>query len=153
RLDDTFGFGVVFSDATEEALAQADPAVSEAMIAHSHRWDDIEIHYRGTVQRSTGHGFSGLSRKALLRILADRARAVGVRLCLESDVQDPERLRDADLVVAADGVNSLVRERYREHFRPAVDTRPNKFVWLGTSKPFPAFTFYFKNDAHGLWRV
>ncbi len=153
RLDDTFGFGVVFSDKTEEALEQADPEVSAAMMSHSHRWDDIEIHYRGSVLTSTGHGFSGLSRKTLLKILADRCSAVGVRLCLEREIRDAEEVRDADLVLAADGVNSLVRERYREHFRPSVDARPNKFVWLGTSRPFPAFTFYFKSDAHGLWRV
>jgi anthraniloyl-CoA monooxygenase len=153
RLDDTFGFGVVFSDATEEALALGDREVTDAMAAECHRWDDIEIHYRGTVLTSTGHGFSGLSRTALLRILADRCRALGVRLCLEREVADPETLRDHDLVVAADGVNSAVRERYREAFRPAVDTRPNRFVWLGTTRPFPAFTFHFKRDPHGLWRV
>jgi anthraniloyl-CoA monooxygenase len=153
RLDDTFGFGVVFSDATEQALEQADPEVSAAMAAESHRWDDIEIHYRGSVLGSTGHGFSGLSRRTLLRILSDRCRDVGVRVCLEREILDPESLRDADLVLAADGANSAVRERYRQHFRPSADIRPNKFVWLGTTRPFPAFTFYFKPDAHGLWRV
>ena len=154
RLEDTFGFGVVFSDATEEALAQADPDVTAAMGSQAHRWDDIEIHYKGSVMRSTGHGFSGLSRKTLLALLAERCRASGVRLCFERDVKDPEELRrEADVVLAADGVQSVVRERYRDHFRPMVDVRPNRFVWLGTTKPFPAFTFYFKNDPHGLWRV
>ncbi|HYM81256.1 MAG TPA: bifunctional salicylyl-CoA 5-hydroxylase/oxidoreductase [Candidatus Limnocylindria bacterium] len=153
RLDDTFGFGVVFSDATEEALAHADTEVTAAMAARSHRWDDIEIHYRDTVLTSTGHGFSGLSRRMLLEILADRCREVGVRLCFEREVSDPEAMRDADLVLAADGANSVVRERYREHFGPFADVRPNKFVWFGTTRPFPAFTFYFKHDAHGLWRV
>ncbi|HXV91646.1 MAG TPA: bifunctional salicylyl-CoA 5-hydroxylase/oxidoreductase [Gemmatimonadales bacterium] len=153
RLDDTFGFGVVFSDATEEALAAADPTVTAAMAAHSHRWDDIEIHYQGTAITSTGHGFSGLSRRTLLAILADRCRDLGVDLRFQCEVTDPETLRGADLVLAADGVNSLVRERYREHLAPTVDTRPNRFVWLGTTRPFPAFTFYFKHDPHGLWRV
>ncbi|HEU4334026.1 MAG TPA: bifunctional salicylyl-CoA 5-hydroxylase/oxidoreductase [Candidatus Eisenbacteria bacterium] len=153
RLDDTFGFGVVFSDATEAALEHADPDVIAAMGARCHRWDDIEIHYRGEVLTSTGHGFSGMSRRALLAILADRCREVGVKLCFQREVADPESLRDADLILAADGVNSAIRERHRDAFRPVVDTRPNRFVWLGTTKPFPAFTFYFKNDAHGLWRV
>ena len=153
RLEDTFGFGVVFSDATEAALAQGDREVIEAMAAGCHRWDDIEIHYRNTVVTSTGHGFSGLSRRALLAILADRCRALGVRLCLEREITDPERLRDHDLVVASDGANSPTRERYRDAFRPQVDVRPNRFVWLGTSHPFPAFTFHFKRDRHGLWRV
>ena len=153
QLEDTFGFGVVFSDATEEALAHADPKVIEAMAARCHRWDDIEVHYRGETLTSGGHGFSGLSRKALLQILADRCREVGVKLCFQREVTDPEQVRDADLVVASDGVNSTVRERYREEFRPTADVRPNRFVWFGTTKPFPAFTFYFKDDPHGLWRV
>ena len=153
RLEETFGFGVVFSDATEQALAAADPETTAAMAAASHRWDAIEIHHRGHVFSSTGHAFSGLSRKTLLGLLAARCRALDVKLCMEREIQDPEPLRSFDLVIAADGANSLVRERYRDHFRPAVDVRPNKFVWLGTSKPFPAFTFYFKEDAHGLWRV
>ena len=153
RLDDTFGFGVVFSDATEQALAQADPEVTAAMAARAHRWDDIEIHYHGELLTSTGHGFSGLSRRTLLEILATRCREVGVRLCFEREIPDPEDLRDADLVLGADGVQSLVRERYRESFRPQVDLRPNRFVWLGTTRPFPAFTFYFKPDPRGLWRV
>ncbi len=153
RLSDTFGFGVVFSDATEDVLANADREVTAAMSERCHRWDDIEVHYQGAVLTSGGHAFSGLSRKTLLSILAERCRAVGVRLRFESDVPDPEAVRDADLVLGADGVNSAVRERYRDQFRPAVDVRPNRFVWLGTKKPFPAFTFYFKRDAHGLWRV
>jgi len=153
RPADTFGFGVVFSDATEEALAHGDRAVIDAMAAACHRWDDIEIHYRGTVLTSSGHRFSGLSRRTLLEILAARCRELGVRLCLEREITDPESLRDHDLVVAADGANSPVRERYRDTFRPTVDVRPNRFVWLGTTHPFPAFTFHFKRDRHGLWRV
>lgn len=153
QLDDTFGFGVVFSDATEAALEHADSEVIAAMGARCHRWDDIEIHYKGNVLTSTGHRFSGLSRKTLLSILTARCREVGVQLCFGRDLTDPETLKDADIILAADGVNSAIRERYEEHFRPQIDIRPNKFVWLGTTKPFPAFTFYFKVDAHGLWRV
>ena len=153
RLEETFGFGVVFSDATEQALAHADAEVTAAMAASSHRWDLIEIHHKGTVQTSSGHAFSGLSRKTLLQLLAARCRALHVPLCFQREIQDPETLRSFDLVIAADGANSVVRERYRDQFKPEVDIRPNKFVWLGTSKPFPAFTFYFKEDRHGLWRV
>jgi anthraniloyl-CoA monooxygenase len=153
RLSDTFGFGVVFSDATEGVLAAADPEVTAAMAERCHRWDDVEIHYQGSVLTSGGHAFSGLSRRVLLAILAERCRDLGVRLRFESEVPDPEAVRDADLVLGADGVNSAVRERYRDRFRPAIDVRPNRFVWLGTKKAFPAFTFYFKRDAHGLWRV
>ena len=153
HVDETFGFGVVFSDATEQALAQADPETTAAMAASSHHWDRIEIHNAGQIITSTGHAFSGLSRKTLLQLLARRCRALGVSVCFQREVRDPETLRSSDLVIAADGANSLVRERYRAHLGPEVDVRPNKFVWLGTSKPFPAFTFYFKEDPHGLWRV
>lgn len=153
RPEDTWGFGVVFSDATEEALAQADPAVTEAMARHAHRWDDIEIQYRGDLVYSGGHGFSGLARRTLLRILADRCREIGVVTRFEEDVADLEPLRDADLLVGADGLNSRVREAGQEHFRPAVDLRPNRFVWLGTTRPFPAFTFSFRETEHGLWRA
>ena len=152
RLEDTFGFGVVFSDATEEALASADPGTIAAMGERCHRWDDIEIHYRGETLTSTGHGFSGVARRALLELLAGRCREAGVELRFEQVVDDPEAL-GADLVFACDGANSGVRERYREHFRPEVDVRPNRFVWLGTSRPFPAFTFWFKPTEWGLWRV
>ncbi len=153
RLADTFGFGVVFSDATEEALAHADADVVSQMARDSHRWDDIEIHYGGKTLVSGGHGFSGLSRRTLLSILASRCEALGVKLCLEHTIADPETLRGADLVLGADGVNSIVRERYKDRFEPLIDTRPNRFVWLGTTRPFPAFTFDFVRDAHGLWRL
>ena len=153
KLDDTFGFGVVFSDATEEALAKADPQVTAVMAAQAHRWDDIEIHYRGSVLTSTGHGFSGLSRRTLLAILAERCRQAGVRLCFEREVTDPATLAGADLIVAADGANSPLRESRPGRFGTTVDVRPNRFVWLGTTRPFPAFTFWFKSDRHGLWRV
>jgi anthraniloyl-CoA monooxygenase len=153
RLDDTFGFGVVFSEATQENLQQADPETFDAMARRSARWDDIEIHYKGERLRSTGHGFSGLSRRAMLEILARRAADLGVRIELGTEVTDPAPYLDADLVLAADGAHSLVRERFADTFRPTVDWRPNRFVWLGTTRPFPAFTFYFKADRHGLWRV
>ncbi len=153
RLDDTFGFGVVFSEATQENLQQADPETFYAMARQSARWDDIDIHYQDGVLSSTGHGFSGLSRRAMLEILAGRARALGVTIEIGTDVRDLNPYLDADLVLAADGANSIVRERFAEHFRPSIDWRPNRFVWLGTTRPFPAFTFYFKHDRHGLWRV
>ena len=154
KPEDTFGFGVVFSDATLAELRDADVvtyAEIEKSFAH---WDDIDIHYKGEVVTSTGHGFSGLSRKKLLNILQKRARALGVGLQFETDVAHIERYRSAaDLVVAADGVNSMTRQIYAQHFRPQIDWRPNKFVWLGTTRPFPAFTFYFKESSHGLFRV
>jgi len=153
RADDTFGFGVVFSDASEEALAGAAPETIAEMAARCHRWDDIEIHYRGETLTSSGHGFSGLARRTLLEILARRAREAGVFLCFEREIREESELAGFDLVFACDGVNSTLRERHRAEFGTTVDARPNRFVWLGTTHPFPAFTFWFKSDAAGLWRV
>jgi anthraniloyl-CoA monooxygenase len=154
RVDDPFGFGVVFSDATGDNLAAADPATYREMSARFHHWDDIHIHYRGERLTSTGHGFSGLSRAALLGILARRATALGTDVRFGSEVTDPAEIAGAaDLVVAADGLNSGVRSRYEADLGTTLDVRPNRFVWLGTTRPFPAFTFYFLEDTHGLWRV
>jgi anthraniloyl-CoA monooxygenase len=153
RPDDTFGFGVVFSDATLEAFAEADPETGEEIARAFAHWDDIDIHYQGQVLTSTGHGFSGLARQRLLGILQSRCRSLGVRLEFQREVTALEPWLDADLVLAADGVNSTVRARYAQHFGPEIDWRPNKFVWLGTTCPFPAFTFIFKESEHGLWRV
>lgn len=152
RLNDTFGFGVVLSDATQDALAGIDAATYADISKGFHHWDDIDIHYHGRVLSSTGHGFSGLARTKLLEVLAGTAELLGVDVRFQCDVADVEALRDADVLVAADGFHSTVRERYAAQFRPEVDWRPNRFVWLGTTRPFPAFTFYFKRDSHGWWR-
>ena len=159
RPDDTFGFGVVFSDAALEEVAAADPETHQAMAEAFHHWDDVHVHYRGRRLESTGHGFAGLSRRVLLRILHRRCRELGVRLRFETRVggvasngADPT-LWDADLVVAADGAGSALRQRFERVFQPEADRRPNRFVWLGAERPFPAFTFFFKESRHGLWRV
>ena len=153
RPDDTFGFGVVFSDATLDAFAEADHETHAEITRNFAHWDDIAIHYRGETLTSTGHGFSGLSRQLLLDILQRRCVELGVTLRFGTEVSDLGAWADADLVLAADGVNSVIRSRYAEHFRPQVDWRGNQFVWLGTTFPYPAFTFVFKESAHGLWRV
>ncbi len=153
RPDDTFGFGVVFSDATLHEVAEADPPTFRAIEERFHHWDDIHIHYRGRRLESTGHGFAGLSRRELLLLLHRRCREVEVELRFEADVADLTPYLDADLVIGADGINSMVRRRFATVFRPKVDLRPNRFVWLGTTRPFPAFTFYFLESEHGLWRV
>jgi anthraniloyl-CoA monooxygenase len=151
--DDTFGWGVVFSDETLNNIAAADPE-SYAEITRSFvHWDAIDIHYRGETLTSRGHGFSGLARQRLLDILQRRAQALGVELRFHHEVADVAALRRADLVLAADGANSLVRSRYADAFGPSLDWRPNKFIWLGTTRRFDAFSFFFKQDAHGLWRV
>jgi anthraniloyl-CoA monooxygenase len=152
RPDDTFGFGVVFSDATMAGIAEADSEAYQEIARHLVHWDDIEVNYGGETIASTGHGFSGMSRHLLLRVLQDQARATGVELVFEKDVTDIAAI-EADLIVASDGVNSTMRRLLEPAVRTDVDVRPNRFVWLGTTKPFPAFTFYFKWNEQGLWRV
>ncbi len=155
RVEDTFGFGVVFSDETLENVGEADPETNEAMAAAAARWEDIEIHYRGTVMRSTGHRFSGVERKTLLELLAKRAQSLGVEVHWQREIRDLSDcgLPTADLIVAADGVASPIRDRLSDRFEPQLDWRRNRFVWLGSTRPFPAFTFYFKPSPVGLWRT
>ena len=154
QADDTFGWGVVFSEETLDNFEQAD-AESMARIKRSFRfWGDIETYVRGSVVRSTGHGFCGLSRKTLLTILHDRCRELGVKLQFQREITDIDAVaREADLVVGADGANSLVRARYAETFQPKVDWRKCKFCWLGTDKTLSAFTFIFEENEHGLFQV
>jgi anthraniloyl-CoA monooxygenase len=151
---DTFGWGVVFSDATLENLRLADePTHREITEAFAH-WDDIEIHFGGRTMRSGGHGFSGIARRRLLEILQHRALDVGVRLDFETEVEDVAGLRArCDVLVGADGINSRVRSAYEDVFRPSLDRRLCRFVWLGTTLPLDAFTFIFERTEHGWFTV
>jgi anthraniloyl-CoA monooxygenase len=151
--DDTFGWGVVFSDETLGNLATADPETYREITASFAHWDAIDIHYQGEVLVSRGHGFSGLARRRLLNILQARATELGVELEYHREVASAGEFSGADLVLAADGGNSVLRQAHTAEFGPTLDWRPNKFIWLGTTRLFDAFTFYFKTDAHGLWRV
>src|SRR3954451_17091090 len=127
RADDTFSFGVVFSDATLETFEKYDLDSYRAITANFAYWDDIEIHRKGTVHRVGGNGFCGCSRVTLLRLLQERARALGVDLKFSTEI-DPAEHRVADLVVAADGINSRIRAQHADAFKPRIDLRPNKFA-------------------------
>jgi anthraniloyl-CoA monooxygenase len=149
----TFGWGVVFSDLTVDNITKNDPASAKIITGEFAHWDDIDVHIRGECVTSSGHGFIGISRKRLLAILQDRARALGVTLHFEAecDPADP-KWRDYDLVIASDGANSRFRDAQSDAFGVDVDVRKNKFVWLGTSKVFDAFTFAFEETEHGwIW--
>ena len=152
RATDTFGWGVVLSDQTVDNLRAAD-VVSGSLIAETlHHWDDIDVHFRGNTVRSSGHGFSGIGRHRLLALLQERCIELGVRLQFESDVSDIEALAEqhnADIVIAADGLNSRTRARWSESFKPDTDVRLCRFVWLGTTQTFVSFTFAFEETAHG----
>ena len=152
RADDTFGFGVVFSDQTLDTFRETDLPSYRAIARSFAYWDDIEIHFKGATHRVGGNGFCGCSRRTLLLILQDRARELGVRLVFGEDVPDAKALSAAhDLVVGADGLNSRIREADRAHFAPEVDLRPNHFAWMGSTRPFDAFTFYFRETEHGIF--
>jgi len=156
RPYDTFGWGVVFSDATMENLREADPVSAQTISDAFNHWDDIEIHFKGHTTRSRGHGFIGIGRKHLLNILQKRCEAVGVNLVFETDIKDDQAVAqsyDADLVIASDGANSRVRTRYAETFKPDVEQRACRFVWLGTKKVFDAFTFAFVQTEHGWFQA
>ena len=156
RPDDTFGWGVVFSDATLENLAAADPASYRAITDNFAHWDDIDIHFRDRTFTSSGHGFSGIARKKLLQLLQDRARELGVKLVFEHEAGDDDIARLAashDLLVGADGVNSRVRRLYQQHFRPDLDVRSARYIWLGTPLQLGAFTFIIINDERGVFQV
>lgn len=156
RPYDTFGWGVVFSDATMGNLRQADPISAQTIGEAFNHWDDIEIHFKGQSIRTSGHGFIGIGRKKLLNILQQRCEEVGVKLVFETVVQDDQAIAqqyDADLVVASDGLNSAVRTRYATTFNPDIDTRLCRFVWLGTTKVFDAFTFAFVETEHGWFQA
>lgn len=149
RADDTFGFGVVFSDATLDNFEKHDLPSYRRITQEFAYWDDIAVHFRGTVHRVGGNGFCGCSRQKLLLILQERARELGVILHFEVDIDDEARFADADLILLADGVNSRFREKYAEHFQPEVDLRTNKFAWMGSSRPLDAFTFIFQETEWG----
>lgn len=151
-LNDTFGWGVVLSDQTVDNLRRADAASGREIAGALHHWDDIEVHFRGRSVRSSGHGFSGIGRHRLLALLQQRCRELGVRFVFQCEVEDIEQLaarETADIVVAADGINSRTRARYADTYAPDTDVRACRFIWLGTPRTFDAFTFAFEETEHG----
>jgi anthraniloyl-CoA monooxygenase len=150
---DTFGWGVVFSDATMENMRQWDPKTALEIESAFNHWDDIEVLIRGKRMRTTGHGFVGIGRKKLLNILQARCEALGVELVFEREVSSDEEFADADLIIASDGVNSKIRSKYAAAFQPELIVRPNRFIWLGTNKAYDAFTFDFRRTRHGWFQA
>ena len=153
RPDDTFGWGVVFSDQTMAGFATADPPSHTAIVDSFYHWDDIDVHIHGASIRTGGHGFAGIERKRLLNILQERAASLGVEQTFRHEVRDEAEFADADLLIAADGVNSRVRQQYAPAFEPNVDVRKCRFIWLGTTRQFPAFTFAFERTEHGWFQI
>lgn len=150
---DTFGWGVVLSDATMENMRQWDGKTAADIEQAFNHWDDIELLFKGRTIRSGGHGFVGIGRKRLLNILQARCEELGVDLIFEADVNSDLDFDDADLIIASDGVNSKIRTRYQDVFKPDIVVRPNRFIWLGTHKLYDAFTFDFHQTEHGWFQA
>ncbi|KQV75391.1 salicylyl-CoA 5-hydroxylase [Aeromicrobium sp. Root344] len=152
--DDTFGFGVVFSDETLGGIEHADPVIHAQMEREFARWDDIDVHYGGQVITSGGHGFAAMGRKRLLEILQERCLELGVDVLFQTQAPPTEVLRrEYDLVLAADGLNSAIRTELADEFQPTLDVRQSRYMWLGTDKVFEAFTFDIRETPHGVMQI
>ena len=150
---DTFGWGVVFSDATMENMHVWDAKTADEIQKSFSHWDDIELLFKGRRIRSGGHGFVGIGRKKLLNILQARCEELGVVLRFDCEVKSDLDFPDADLIIASDGINSIIRSHYQDIFKPDIITRPNRYIWLGTHKLYDAFTFDFQKTEHGWFQA
>ena len=152
--NDTFGFGVVFSDETLGGIGNADPVVAEYMSRRFARWSDIDVHFAGQMISVGGQGFAAMSRKELLELLQRRCAELNVDLRFQTMAPAIEELEaNFDLVLAADGVNSQIRAKYAEAFGPDLDPRTNKYMWLGTDQVFEAFKFFVKDTEWGVMQI
>ncbi|MBV6274372.1 bifunctional salicylyl-CoA 5-hydroxylase/oxidoreductase [Alcaligenaceae bacterium CGII-47] len=150
---DTFGWGVVFSDATMDNMRLWDAETAEEIQEAFNHWDDIDMVFKGRTIRSGGHGFVGIGRKKLLNILQARCEDLGVKLVFETEANSDEDYPDADLIIASDGIFSTIRTKYEDTFKPDIVVRPNRYIWLGTNKLYDAFTFDFRRTEHGWFQA
>jgi len=154
RAEDTFGWGVVFSDKTMAGFREADPETHLEITRAFRHWDDIDVHFKGRTITSGGHGFCGIARITLLQILQRRAAGLGVHLQFQTEVTDPDDYTDDyDLVVASDGASSITRKKYEAVFRPNIQLRHNRFIWLGSTTKLDAFTFDFAKTKFGWFNL
>jgi anthraniloyl-CoA monooxygenase len=153
RPDDTFGWGVVFSDKTMGNFLEADEPSHARIAEQFYHWDDIDVHFKGRTVRSGGHGFAGISRRTLLNILQKRAASLGVKQTFQHELEDTAQFDDADLIVVAEGANSKARARQAQEFDPNIEVRKCRYIWLGTTQKFSAFTFAFEKTEHGWFQI
>jgi len=153
RPDDTFGWGVVFSDKTMGNFLEADAPSHARITEEFYHWDDIDVHFKGQTIRSGGHGFAGISRRTLLNILQKRAASLGVKQSFQHELDDTLQFGNADLVVIAEGANSKARTRQAEKFGPDIEVRKCRYIWLGTTQKFSAFTFAFEKTEFGWFQI
>src|SRR3984893_1466223 len=154
RADSTFGWGVVFSDRTMGGFKDADAETHVSITDAFRHWDDIDVHFKGRKFTSSGHGFCGIARMKLLQILQERAAGLGVQLVFQTEVADPDIYAAAyDVVIASDGAASGTRKKYDSVFKPNIQVRNNRFIWLGTKKKLDAFTFDFRQTEWGWFNL
>jgi anthraniloyl-CoA monooxygenase len=147
----TFGWGVVFSDKTLTYLRDNDEPSYEEITRAFATWDNVDVVHRDEKITIRGNKFSGIARLKLLNILQARCEELGVNLRFDEGIADVESLRDCDLLVGADGVNSTLRERYREHFEPNLSVGSNKYIWYGTRRLFHGLTLTFRENPDGMF--
>lgn len=150
--DDTFGFGVVFSDETLDEFLARDKPVFDRIRDKFVWWDDVAVHFKGHEMRCAGNGFCGTSRQTLLTILQERCAELGVALTFGAEIAPQDlktRLADSDVIVAADGINSVIRDHYRDAFQPSLTWKANKFCWMGSTRPMDEFNYFFRETEHG----
>ena len=150
KADDSFGFGVVFSDETLGEFLKRDMQSYELIRSKFAYWDDIIIARDGESVTIAGNGFCGCSRKTLLQLLQQRCLEEGVNLHFEQNVDDLNQFADSDIIVACDGIGSQIRSQFSSEFGTKIELKKNRFVWMGSTKPLDAFTYFFRNTEHGL---
>lgn len=151
KADDAFGFGVVFSDETLSEFLTRDPQSYELIRSRFAYWDELDVARDGEKVRITGNGFCGCSRKTLLQLLQERCTEEGINLHFEQNIDAISRFSDSDVIVACDGLNSLVRDQFAVDFGTKITMQRNKFVWLGSTKPLDAFTYFFRTTPYGTF--
>ncbi len=149
--NDTFGWGIVFSDQTFSYLEESDEPSFDQIIGSCEIWDNVDVVHRNETVSIRGNRFSGIGRLKFLNILHARCRELGVDLRFNVNVTDVEAYRNCDLLIGADGANSIVRRAYRDFFKPSVDERKNKYIWLGTNRLFHGLTLTFRQNEAGLF--
>jgi anthraniloyl-CoA monooxygenase len=150
--DDTFGWGVVFSGKTLEHLEQADADSYRGITASFETWDNVDVVHRGEKISIHGNRFSGIARLQLLHILQQRCRDLGITLSFRTEINEIETLAgECDLVLGADGVNSIVRQRLADYFQPSLDIRTNRYIWYGTNHLFHGLTLTFRQNPAGVF--
>ena len=150
KSDDSFGFGVVFSDETLSEFLTRDPKSYELIRSKFAYWDALDVARDGEIVRISGNGFCGCSRKTLLQLLQQRCIEEGVNLHFEQNVDDLNKYKDSDVIVACDGIGSQIRTKYSQEFGTKIELKKNRFVWLGSTKPLDAFTYFFRNTPYGM---